>query len=190
MTPLDAPPSSEVGVPPELADARERFVGTWGQMAGAWGISRTMAEIHALLYVTGDALCTDDVMAALRISRGNASMSLRALLDWGIVSKTHRKGDRKEYFAAEQDIWAMFRAIVSQRLKREVDPMIASLHELRDLTGERAPGVQDDPAVAAHNKRLEDLVEFFETIEMLAGRFVSPQGEGLQSAALRLAEDE
>lgn len=177
-------------MPPELADARERFVGTWGQMAGAWGISRTMAEIHALLYVTGDALCTDDVMAALRISRGNASMSLRALLDWGIVSKTHRKGDRKEYFAAEQDIWAMFRAIVSQRLKREVDPMIASLHELRDLTGERAPGVQDDPAVAAHNKRLEDLVEFFETIEMLAGRFVSPQGEGLQSAALRLAEDE
>ncbi|MEL7473138.1 MAG: transcriptional regulator [Planctomycetota bacterium] len=162
---------------------------TWGQMAGAWGISRTMAEIHALLYITHEAMCTDDVMERLSISRGNASMSLRSLVDWGIVAKTHRRGDRKEYFVAEQDVWAMFRAIVSQRLKREVDPLIASMLELRDATGVREPELGDEAAVCEHNERLDTMLEFFQTIEELASRFVRPQGEGLQSAALRLSED-
>lgn len=78
-------------------------MGTDGQR---WGISRTMAEVHALLYITGEPLCTDDVMDRLQISRGNASMSLRALQDWGIVTRTHKRGDRKEYFLTESDVWA------------------------------------------------------------------------------------
>ena len=94
----------------DLKEAQDRFIAIWGQMAGAWGISRTMAEVHALLFITGESLCTDDVMDRLEISRGNASMSLRALLDWGIVERAHRRGDRKEYFRAEQDVWSLFRA--------------------------------------------------------------------------------
>jgi len=169
-----------------LAEAQDRFVAAWGQMGSAWGISRTMAEVHALLYITGEPLCTDDVMERLRISRGNASMSLRALLDWGIVTRTHKKGDRKEYFLAERDVWAMFRAIVRGRMKREIDPLVASLYEIRDLTeagGPRAGTAGLREAVDEHNQRLEALVQFFETLEKLSEQFVSPSGSGLKFAA-------
>ncbi len=74
-----------------IREAQDRFIAAWGQMAGAWGISRTMAEVHALLYITGESLNTDEVMDRLQISRGNASMSLRSLLDWGIVERAHRR---------------------------------------------------------------------------------------------------
>lgn len=180
----------------QLIEAQDRFVAAWGKMGTAWGISRTMAEVHALLYITGEPLCTDDVMERLQISRGNASMSLRALLEWGIVERVHRRGDRKEYFQAEQDVWVLFRAIVRERMKREVDPMRASLYEIRDLTqpgrsersddraderrGERKP---PDPALAAHNQRLDAMLGFLETMEKMSASFVSPAGRGLQAAA-------
>ncbi len=167
----------------QLKEAQDRFVSVWGQMGSAWGISRTMAEVHALLFITGEPLCTDDVMERLQISRGNASMSLRALLDWGIVERVHRRGDRKEYFRAEQDVWAMFRAIVRGRMKREADPLRAQLYEIRDQTGERA-GVRDpSPELVAHNRRLEELLRFFNTLESVSNSFVSPAGRGLQAAA-------
>ncbi|MCC5785228.1 MAG: ArsR family transcriptional regulator [Phycisphaerales bacterium] len=166
-----------------ITEAEDRFVTAWGQMGSAWGISRTMAEVHALLYITGDALCTDDIMARLEISRGNASMSLRALVDWGIVFRTHKRGDRKEYFVAEQDIWTMARAIVRERLKREVEPLLASLHEIRDLSSKSGAETE---AIEAHNERIENLVAIFELIELLVQRFVSPSGEGLEAAAMLL----
>jgi len=185
---------SPAGVPRQpLDEARERFVAVWGQMGGAWGISRTMAEVHALLYVTGEPMCADDIMDRLQISRGNASMSLRALLDWGVVSRTHKRGDRKEYFLAEQDVWTMFRAIVRERVKREIDPLLATLYEIRDLT---SPAALRKPAVVRpeadelreHNDRLDTLLEFFQTVERLSQRFVSPSGRGLQIAATLLAK--
>lgn len=171
---------------PTLREAQDRFVAAWGQMGSAWGISRTMAEVHALLYITGKPLCTDDVMQRLEISRGNASMSLRALLDWSIVTRTHKRGDRKEYYLAEQDVWAMFRAIVRERMKREVDPLRVSLHEIRDLTPEtKLPSKPEQTAEAMreHNQRLDSMLEFLQTIDHLSERFVSPSGRGLQLAA-------
>lgn len=170
---------------PSLTDAQDRFVRTWGQMGSAWGISRTMAEVHALLFVTTDALCTDEVMDRLEISRGNASMSLRALVDWGVVRRVHRRGDRKEYFQAEQDVWVMVRAIVRERLKREVEPILASLYDIRDMT----PAHSRNEQVAAHNRRLDELLMFLETLERFAQRFVSPSGEGLQAAAVLLGDE-
>lgn len=180
-----------------LNDARDRFIAAWGQMGGAWGISRTMAEVQALLYITGDPMCTDDIMERLQISRGNASMSVRALLDWGIIVRTHKRGDRKEYFRAEADVWAMFRAIVRERMKREVDPLLASLYEIRDMTGRGAEGrkpprvsvgvFHDSKETTDHHARLDAMVEFFETVEQLGQRFVSPAGRGLQLAASLLS---
>jgi len=170
-----------------LTEVEDRFVRTWGQMAGAWGISRTMAEVHALLYITSEPLNTDDIMARLEISRGNASMSLRSLLDWGIVHRTHKKGDRKEYFQAEQDVWTLFRAIVRERLRREVEPLLASLHEIRDLTPDKPDDATADQAQACR-LRLDAMLEFFGILEALASRFVSPAGEGLQAAAHLLAD--
>lgn len=178
-----------------LLEAQDGFISAFGQMGSAWGISRTMAEVQALLYITGEPLCTDDIMERLRISRGNASMSLRALLDWGVISRAHKRGDRKEYFQADQDVWDMFRAILRERMKREVDPLLASLHEIRDKTHTDLPGKgkrsrDDDPElrqkVDEHNTRLDSMLRFFETVEALSQKFVSPAGRGLKIAATLL----
>lgn len=172
----------------DLRQVQDRFIAAWGRMSGAWGISRTMAEVLALLYIGGRPMCTDEVMERLEISRGNASMSLRSLMDWGVVARTHKRGDRKEYFQAESDVWALFRAIVRERMKREVDPLLAELHEIIDLTGVEGVGRRGSDAVAVqHHKRLEAMVDFFTTIERLGQRFVSPSGRGLRIAATLLA---
>ncbi|MFG0260398.1 MAG: GbsR/MarR family transcriptional regulator [Phycisphaerales bacterium JB041] len=163
--------------PDPLREAQDRFIATWGKMGSAWGISRTMAEVHALLFIKGDPLCTDDVMDRLEISRGSASMSLRALVEWGVVSRAHKRGDRKEYFTADQDVWTLFRAVVRERMKREVDPLLASLFEIRDLTR----GMGGD--ASEHNLRLDELLQFFEIVQAVGQRFISPSGEGLQAAA-------
>lgn len=153
-------------------------------MGSVWGISRTMAEVHALLYIAGSPLCADDVMDRLQISRGNASMSLRALVDWGIVSKIHKRGDRKEYFIAEQDVWSIFRAIVRERRKREVDPLLASLHEIRDGLA-NAPQTAIEPAV---NERLDAMIDFLDMLATLSERFAGPTGSGLKLAASLLTK--
>ena len=163
--------------PEGVAEAQDRFIGAWGQMGSAWGISRTMAEVHALLYITGVPLCTDDVMQRLKISRGNASMSLRALQDWGIVGRVHKRGDRKEYFSAESDVWTMFKTIARERKKREIDPLIASLHDIRDLTS-GADGPGDDE----HNARLDAMLDFVDTIDTLSRAVIDPEGDGFREA--------
>jgi len=182
----------------QLAQAQDEFVAAWGQMGSSWGISRTMAEVHALLYIGGQTLNTDDVMERLRISRGNASMSLRSLVEWGIVQRVHKRGDRKEYFEAEQDVWSLARTIIRERLRREILPMLTTLYEIRDETAEAAKrGERRDaetselgtgeavPAtiVVEHNKRLDQLLELVQTIDKLGERFVGSEGKGLRIAA-------
>jgi DNA-binding transcriptional regulator GbsR (MarR family) len=197
----------------ELEDVRDRFISAWGQMASAWGVSRTMAEVFALLYICGQALNTDEVMDRLRISRGNASMSLRSLVEWGIVARVHRRGDRKEYFQAEQDVWALSRKVIRERLRREILPLLTTLCELRDLTGvgdaaggraiaetsrvgERGaegetaqrPQALTQQELDLHNQRLDGLVELVQTIDKLGERFVGAEGKGLRLAASVLAK--
>lgn len=159
-----------------MPEAQDRFIAVWGKMGSAWGISRTMAEVHALLYITGEEMCTDDVMDRLQISRGNASMTLRALEDWGIVRRAHRKGDRKEYFVAESDVPTMFRTIAQQRKKRELDPVIASLYEIRDLTGAPERTTPADEPTAAHNTRLDELLTYVEALGTLSELMLVPEG--------------
>ncbi|KAA0213451.1 MAG: ArsR family transcriptional regulator [Leptolyngbya sp. PLA3] len=166
-------------------DPQMRFVEAWGRMGSVWGISRTMAEVHALLYITGEPLCTDDVMEKLDISRGNASMSLRALVDWGIVGRVHKRGDRKEYFVAEQDVWTIFRSIVRERIKREVDPLLALLYEVRDDLSTGADR-RTEPDLQA---RLEAMIDFLELCAALGERFAGPTGPGLRLAASLLARN-
>jgi len=178
-------PSSSGPSNPHIREAQDRFVATWGQAGSTWGISRTMAEVHALLYITADSLCTDDVMERLQISRGNASMSLRALQDWGIISRVHKRGDRKEYFEAEQDVWAMFKTIARERKKREIDTVTASLYEIRDLTPD-AKSLDDD--VKAHNERMDEMLEFFQTITHLSDALIGPKGAGLRAAFALLSK--
>jgi DNA-binding transcriptional regulator GbsR (MarR family) len=174
-----------------LREARERFVALWGQMASNWGIPRTMAEVHALLFIAGEPLNTDDVMQSLGISRGNASMTLRALQEWGIISRVHMRGDRKEYFQAEQDVWKLFRIILRERKKREIDPMLEALRAVRELTGTESAAAarKIGPNAAAfeqHNARLDSMLDFIEMIDSLSQRLIA-SGSGLQLAVKLLA---
>lgn len=170
-------------LPRVLRDAQNRFVSIWGGMGSSWGIPRTMAEIHALLYIVEEPLNTDQIMARLSISRGSASTSLKALHDWGLISRAHKRGDRKEYFRAEQDVWQIFRIITRERKRREIDPILMALHECRDATGLRAgSSIRHDPGIESHNHRLDQMIEFIQMIDSLAEQFVSPAGKGLRLA--------
>lgn len=173
-----------------LISAQDRFIATWGQMGSTWGISRTMAEVHALLFITGQELCTDDVMARLEISRGNASMSLRALVDWGVVHRVHKRGDRKEYFAALSDVWALVQAIVRERMKREVQPVLVGLHELRDMTGVGAAPADAPQAerLAQHNERLDALLDLIHLVDAMGSKLAELPGEQLRATASAIAE--
>ncbi|WP_312765790.1 MarR family transcriptional regulator [Epilithonimonas sp.] len=115
----------------KLEEAKEKYIQTWGTLATNWGINRTMAQVHALLLAEGKPLSTDEVMETLQISRGNANMNLRNLLEWGIVRKELLKGDRKEYFLAERDMWFLFKQLVKERKKREIEPVLNSIAELK-----------------------------------------------------------
>ncbi len=176
------PPNPSTIPSDALVEAQDRFIAAWGQMGSTWGISRTMAETHALLYITGQPLCTDDAMERLKISRGNASMSLRALLDWGIVKRSHKRGDRKEYFEAEQDVWALLKAVVRERMKREIEPALASLFEIRDMTPAAGVGASDESTLA-HNKRLEELIGLMQIFEQVGNKFVEWPTEHLRETA-------
>lgn len=165
----------------ELHEAQDRFIELWGAMGSSWGIQRSMAEVHALLFIVGEPLNTDEIMERLQISRGGVSMSLRALVEWGVVSRVHKRGERKEYFEAEQDVWQMFRIILRERKRREVDPVLSALSSCRYEDSDGATSAAD--AVDAHNRRVDDMMEFIELIDSLSERFMGPGGKGLRFVA-------
>jgi DNA-binding transcriptional regulator GbsR (MarR family) len=120
----------------ELAEAKLKFIEAWGKLGSEWGINRTMAQVHALLLVSPDALTTEEIMEELRISRGNANMTLRDLISWGLVEKQHKAGERKEYFFADKDTWTIARQVAQERKKRELDPILKILNELSEVKGD------------------------------------------------------
>src|ERR1041385_850318 len=140
-----------------LKVARDEFVTQWGAIGSAWGINRTMAQIHALLILSPRALTTDEVMEELQISRGNAHTNLRELVGWGLVRSVVRKGERKEYFEAEKDVWKMFCIIIRERKRREIRPAIGVLKDCLD----RAEGMKsaEATAFARQTKALCDFME-------------------------------
>jgi DNA-binding transcriptional regulator GbsR (MarR family) len=117
----------------ELQDAKDRFIQAWGTLGSDWGVNRTMAQVHALLMISPQPLSAEDIMEELKISRGNANMNIRALIDWGLVHKELKPGDRKEYFVAERDMWEVIRKIIIQRKKRELEPVIKVLNEVSEV---------------------------------------------------------
>ena len=139
---------------PELAPPLRQFVLHWGEMGARWGVNRTVAQIHALLYVSEQALTAEEIAETLSVARSNVSVSLRELQAWGLVRVAHVLGDRRDHFQTTKDVWEMFQIIVEGRKRREVDPIRAVLRELMNAPG----GGVDDHARA----RLADLLAFFE----------------------------
>lgn len=139
----------------QLAEAKAKFIADWGRFGTNWGINRTMAQIHALLLISPDPLSADEVMEELSISRGNTNMNIRELIDWGLVQKVIRPGERKEFFSAEKDIWKVARQIVKERKKRELDLMIPVLRELSEVEGDRR-----DKAVKTFTDTINNIRKF------------------------------
>jgi DNA-binding transcriptional regulator GbsR (MarR family) len=142
--------------------AKEAFIAEWGVIGSNWGINRTMAQIHALLMVSATPLSTDDVMRQLSVSRGNAHANLRELMDWGLIRSVIKRGDRKEYFEAEKDVWKMFCTISRQRKRREVEPVQRVLKKCDEDTA----GLECPEAVA-FNQQVKALGEFVQTVSTL-----------------------
>lgn len=138
-----------------ISPVQRRFILHWGEMGDRWGINRTVAQIHALLYLWPEPLDAEQIAKALSVARSNVSTSLRELQGWGIVRVVHVLGDRRDHFESLKDIWKMFEIIVAERKRREVDPTVAML---RECAAETRDG---DPYTKA---RLDDMVEFFETM--------------------------
>lgn len=164
-----------------LRIAQDTFIRRWGEMGATWGINRTMAEIHALLYITGQPLCTDDVMDRLHISRGNSSMSLRALCDWGIISRKHRFGERREYFESLNDVWEMFSIIAAERKRREMDPVLETIKQCQKMLDATAIGkaAASQETVRITRQRLAGMEEFMSVTNKIFQQFVGNAKSGL-----------
>lgn len=121
-----------------LEEGKEKFIQSWGALGSSWGVNRTMAQIHALLLVSPEALCAEDIMEALKISRGNVNMNLRALIDWGLVFKELKTGERREFFVAEKDMWEVVKNIIIQRKKKELEPMLKVLDDIAKVDEDSA----------------------------------------------------
>jgi DNA-binding transcriptional regulator GbsR (MarR family) len=117
----------------DFKEAKNKFVQTWGALGSQWGINKTMAQIHAMLMVSNEAVSMEDIMEELQISRGNASMNLRALMDWGIVYKEFKAGERREFFTAEKDLDELAIKISRERSKREIKPALKVLKEVSSI---------------------------------------------------------
>ncbi len=174
----NAPPSGAKGT---LGEVRDEFVAQWGAIGSAWGINRTMAQIHALLLAAPQPMSTDEIMDDLHISRGNANTNLRDLVGWGLVRSVVRKGERREYFEAEKDVWKMFGIIVRERRRREITPAVEALHRCAT----RAEGLRGTEA-EEFRRMLASLEEFLQLAGGVMDKVVHAGQGAVVPWALRL----
>ncbi len=142
----------------DMTPLRQKFILHWGEMGTRWGINRTVAQVHALLYLSPRPLAADEIVEALGVARSNVSTSLKELQNWGIVRVTHVLGDRRDHFESMKDVWEMFQIILDERKRREIDPTIALLRECV-AEAERA-----GEGEAELKKPIRDMLDFFETM--------------------------
>ncbi len=155
-----------------LDKARDEFLAQWGSLGSAWGVPRTMSRIHALLMVSPEPLSTDGIMAELEISRGNTHTNVKELVRWGLVRSVVRKGERKELFEAEKDVWRVVQLITEERRRREVEPVLAALDGCLERTrGERGADIR---AFRAQIKELRKFTEIADGVARRLSKLPSP----------------
>jgi DNA-binding transcriptional regulator GbsR (MarR family) len=165
----------------ELRQVRDAFIAQWGTLGPLWGITRSMAQLHAALLSADEPRTTDDLMEMLGISRGNANTHLRELASWGLVRSVHVKGDRKEYFEAEKGVWKIFCIIARERKRREIDP---ALEVLRDCVA-RTKGMRTREGKGFH-ALLAELADFVATANGILDRAAARQESAVIPALLKL----
>ena len=164
----------------KYAEAKERLIQAWGNLGYSWGLNKTMAQIHALLMISTKPLSTEDIMEELSISRGNANMNIRALLDWGIVSRISIPGERKEYFRSEKDIWALARQVARERRKRELEPIIRVLREVNEVPADSTEQTKE------FKKVVKELKGFAEKSDSLLETFIKAEESWFWNALMKV----
>ena len=150
-------------------EAKEELIQAWGNLGSSWGLNKTMAQIHALLMISPKPLSTEEIMEELSISRGNANMNIRALLDWGIVYRILVPGERKEYFKSEKDVWALARQVVKERRKRELEPILKALKSISEVESDGTEETKEMKRV------VKDLKSFGERSDQLLDVFAKSE---------------
>lgn len=161
-------------------EAKDKFIQTWGSLGTLWGINKAMAQIHALLLISPEPLSMEDVMEQLHISRGNTSMNLRQLIDWGIVYKTSKAGERKEYFTSEKDINELAKQIARERSRREIQPTLKVLKEVSSIEND---GSVKTSEFIKQTKALHDLAE---TADSIMNKLVNQESNWLTKTFMKL----
>lgn len=161
-------------------EAKDKFISTWGSLGSLWGINKAMAQIQALLFISTDPLSMEDIMKELKISRGNTSMNLRQLMDWGIVSKELIAGERKDYFTTEKDVQELARVVAKERSRREVKPVVKTLKEVS--------GIKDDGSKQTKEfiKQTKALHELTDTLDVVLNKVVNQKQNWLTKSVLKL----
>ena len=149
----------------DYSEAKQRYIEAWGSLGSSWGVNRTMAQIHALLMIATEPLSTEDIMDELKISRGNANMNLRALLDWGLAKKVLIPGERKEFFSTDKDPMVLATQVAKERKKRELDPIVKLLDEVSAVQG-------NDEQVKEFRKVTSDLKGFAKQADSVINTFI------------------
>jgi DNA-binding transcriptional regulator GbsR (MarR family) len=167
----------------QLDEAKRKFIEGWGTLGSAWGVSRTMAQVHALLLVSPGALSTEDIMDQLQISRGNVNMNVRALMDWGIVRKELRPGERREFFSGEKDIHKVATLILKERRKRELEPIMRVLGEISHVEPTPASTPEE---IAAFNQMTGSIRSFAEFADRAASTLIKADENWFLSTFMKL----
>lgn len=141
----------------KLGPIQQKFILHWGEMGTRWGINRTVAQTHALLFISPEPLNADDIMETLGVARSNVSTSLKELQSWGIVKMVHTLGDKRDHFESMKDVWEMFRVVLDERKRREIDPTMQMLNECI------AEAEKNQGTDSYTQERLRELRDFFET---------------------------
>lgn len=162
-----------------IDEAKQKFIQHWGALGSSWGINRTMAQIHAVLLVSTEPVSMEDIMEQLHASRGNVNMNLRALMDWGIVTKEYKIGERREFFVADKDIWAVARQIVRERRKREIEPMLKALEELKNTSG-------TDSETKEFKRMIGELNDFTSKADSVLDKFIKSDENWFYKSLLKL----
>lgn len=149
----------------KLDDAKETFIQAWGNLGSSWGINKTMGQVHALLLVSKNSLSSDQIMETLNISRGNANMNIRALIEWGLVFKESKEGERREYFYGEKDMWRILQKIIHQRKKRELTPIVDLLDTLSQVDA-------SDESASEFLKVIQDIQYFAQKTDRVLDKLV------------------
>jgi len=145
----------------EYQEAKQKFISTWGSLGSSWGINKVMAQIQALLFISIKPMSMEEIMEELKISRGNTSMNLRQLIDWGIVTKENILGERKEYFTTEKDVQELARIVAKERSRRELQPVLKSLQELSSI---KSNGSSEINEFIKQTKAMHELATIADTL--------------------------